>query len=1304
MKTNQTLQEGEAVMQRGSFIGKACGTLPRLRALARALAIAALAAIVGGSLAHAATPYSYYIPTAIPTATSTLYTGSASITPGRIGVDKLGNVFYIGHASGSTSTLYEIPVASPVVTVSSPTALVSGLGSANANGVFVDAGGNLWVSNGNGSGGALLEIPASSGVPNTAAITGNAAYSSGLAISAITTACTSSSTDPCLWAASSILSSLSSLQIGDIYSDGAGNLVLVDVNDSVSSGSYNRILSFATSSKGSAKVLADKLTSNAYAQATVAGDGNVYYCDSVTGNSSGGLVSQVSSGTLTTIGNLSKGSLTLNSVLANVSAATGVTTDPWGNLIMTGAKQISEIPMEGGVLATAEQFLVLFSASSTYSPVYTNNILYGGSFDVHGNYYYATNTNIMQTQVNGYNFGNVNVGNEVTTAAPYLNMTWSLASNIVTSGVFPTASPSALTAANAAYLQSFPYSGTKDFYGSSSWGLVNTLTNNAKMYFQPIHPGLLRGSISPAGYATAEQSVLGSTNGSFVANLQGVGVGPQPMFLPGTATQAITKSTLYTSVSHSTKAVGFVPTSVATDTYGDIFVTDNANSTLDIQCLPTTSNTAASGSNYCASNGTGYTFAVTGTTFVTPIDLVLDSANNVYVLDAGSGTPIVTRFNFGAMISNTVIPSGSTVAGTAISGPRGMAIDGYGNLYIADTGNNRILQGRLYNAQYSQNIVYVPATAKFGGTALSSPNGLAVDAAGNLFIADTGNQRIVEYSVTGVTSVVSTSGVTLEKPTSVKVLPSGALIVADNGLGLVLVDNGVGSILSTGSITLSGTQGVGLDLAGNIYVADPLGDQVVELNVNSPATATAFSATPHNQSSSETSWIYNSGNTALTISSTPTAADSSSAASNEFAIDANNTCVANMVLAVGNNCNLIADFAPAATANPLSTVPGTITLTDSVLPYSLTSNSAYTSEDIAQFGTDSSTHTEALTGVVAGTPQTITFTTPTPVTWSTSIAPIQLVATGGASGNPVIFSIVSGSGTLGGTNNSVLTVTDIGSTVIAANQASGGPINGVYYSKAATVMATMVVKPIGVVATPTFSVASGTYTAAQSVTISDSTPGVAIYYTTNGNDPTISSMQYTGTPITVSVTTTIKAIAVETGYTNSAIALATYTLNPDFSINSYVTTFNLVNGLDGSSTVAVTPLFNFTSTITLTCSGIASTDTCSFSPTTVKAADGTTTQYATLYVKVNEKSAANQMKQSLFAPATALAALICCFGLRKRRRLLMVVLLVLSGFGMSLMTACSSASTKAKTSTFTITGTSGSIVHTQTITLNVSNI
>lgn len=85
--------------------------------------------------------------------------------------------------------------------------------------------------------------------------------------------------------------------------------------------------------------------------------------------------------------------------------------------------------------------------------------------------------------------------------------------------------------------------------------------------------------------------------------------------------------------------------------------------------------------------------------------------------------------------------------------------------------------------------------------------------------------------------------------------------------------------------------------------------------------------------------------------------------------------------------------------------------------------------------------------------------------------------------------------------------------------------------------------PLPTVATPTFSPAGGTYTTAQSVTLSDATSGAAIYYTTDGTTPTTSSTQYTG-PVTVSSTKTIKAIGVKSGYANSAIASATYTINP----------------------------------------------------------------------------------------------------------------------------------------------------------------
>jgi len=79
------------------------------------------------------------------------------------------------------------------------------------------------------------------------------------------------------------------------------------------------------------------------------------------------------------------------------------------------------------------------------------------------------------------------------------------------------------------------------------------------------------------------------------------------------------------------------------------------------------------------------------------------------------------------------------------------------------------------------------------------------------------------------------------------------------------------------------------------------------------------------------------------------------------------------------------------------------------------------------------------------------------------------------------------------------------------------------------------------VATPTFSPAAGTYTSAQTVTISDTTSGSTIYYTTNGSTPTTTSTKFTSA-ITVSASETLKAIATASGDTNSAVATAAYTL------------------------------------------------------------------------------------------------------------------------------------------------------------------
>jgi uncharacterized repeat protein (TIGR03803 family) len=100
---------------------------------------------------------------------------------------------------------------------------------------------------------------------------------------------------------------------------------------------------------------------------------------------------------------------------------------------------------------------------------------------------------------------------------------------------------------------------------------------------------------------------------------------------------------------------------------------------------------------------------------------------------------------------------------------------------------------------------------------------------------------------------------------------------------------------------------------------------------------------------------------------------------------------------------------------------------------------------------------------------------------------------------------------------------------------SGGPLNDLWvYDPSSAILPAA--------ATPTFSVAAGNYATAQTISISDVTPGATIYYTIDGTTPTAGSPLY-GAPITISLTKTIKAIAVASGYSVSAVATATYTIS-----------------------------------------------------------------------------------------------------------------------------------------------------------------
>jgi hypothetical protein len=237
------------------------------------------------------------------------------------------------------------------------------------------------------------------------------------------------------------------------------------------------------------------------------------------------------------------------------------------------------------------------------------------------------------------------------------------------------------------------------------------------------------------------------------------------------------------------------------------------------------------------------------------------------------------------------------------------------------------------------------------------------------------------------------------------------------------------------------------------------------------------------------------------------------------------------------------------------------------------------------------------------------------------------------------------------------------------------------------------------------------------VTISDATSGAIIYYTTNGNKPTLSSLVYTpGTPINVPITTTIQAFAFlpQGGYAASPIASAIYTLNPDFVLFAYQTTFNIPAGLAGGATLSIAPLFGFDSPVALSCSGLPAGDTCSFIPKTISALsifEGAT-GYSALTIQTAATSASLRnpgqrpfAPHGPYAPVGTLAVAALLFGIRKRKRLLLMVVLVLGTAGAGMLGGCASESLTdvISTTTFTLTATSGSVVHTQPITLIVNN-
>jgi hypothetical protein len=143
-------------------------------------------------------------------------------------------------------------------------------------------------------------------------------------------------------------------------------------------------------------------------------------------------------------------------------------------------------------------------------------------------------------------------------------------------------------------------------------------------------------------------------------------------------------------------------------------------------------------------------------------------------------------------------------------------------------------------------------------------------------------------------------------------------------------------------------------------------------------------------------------------------------------------------------------------------------------------------------------------------------------------------------------------------------------------------------------------------AAPGFSPASGAYVAGQSVTLSDATPGAIIHYTVDGSTPTASSPAYQG-PIIINSATTISALATAAGFNNSAAASATYTiLPPDFSVSATPGSQSVLGCGSINYAVSIAAVNGFSSNVALSASGLPAGATASFSPASISSAGSST--------------------------------------------------------------------------------------------------